>query len=230
MSSRCTATKKDGSQCTSQARENETLCPYHWKLQSNKIAKTKKPGDEYNISKDKKLTFQQFYEKENVLELQSEVAYLRTLLVELREIIDLDRQAQREEMLHNFEVRAQHILREIIPENEVEEVAEDLKSEMGQVLEAFVGPMEPMTIDDIVEIRKHIESISKVAEKAKKIKDGFVLTVDTTNVSPLLNVIVSQIILPNVKDRVSRSNIAESFRQFSMSKKMGALTGEVLDV
>ena len=85
---RCQANKKDGTQCKASAKEGEKWCHFHKK----RFAKVVKHGNTASpellgIPNRNKLTFEQFYEQEKPLELMSEIAYLRTLLVELRQTI-----------------------------------------------------------------------------------------------------------------------------------------------
>lgn len=222
----CEANKTSGERCNGTAKQGHRWCAYH----QRKFAKNVKHGNTaapelLGIPQNQHLTFQQFYEQEKPLELLQEIAYLRTLGVELRKSIDRNRQEARDELLDEFEAMIQDFLVENGFEDEGIAVAKkELREEADLILESHMGPAEPITADDIEKLRNHIEAISRVAEKAKKIKDGFTLTIDMGGVHPVLMAFTQQVVLPNITDRLQRSQIVESARAFSAKGITKALT------
>lgn len=226
----CQANTKNGERCKGTAREGEQWCAYHKRRYAKNVTHGNTASPELlGIPQNQQLTFKQFYEQEKPLELLQEIAYLRTLGVELRKSIDRNRQEARDELLEEFSIMMSDFLIEAGFENDdITTALEELKKEMDFILEAHLGPADPITPEDIAELRNHIEAISRVAEKAKKIKDGFTLTVDMGNVHPILMAFTQQVVLPNVTDRFMRSQIVESARAFSTKGIMKALEGEVV--
>ena len=154
---------------------------------------------------------------------------LRTMFVELREAIERDKDSSREEMLLDYRNRMHGFLIDKgFSDEELDGVLDELQEDLDDLLLEYIGPVEPVTPEEIKMLRDHIEAVSRVAEKAKKIKDGFTLHVDLGNVHNILVQYTQQVVLPNIKDRFLRSKIVEETRAFSTKGIQKALKGEVL--
>lgn len=215
----CEAKKSDGSQCKGNAKDGNKWCSFHQK----RYAKTVKHGNTASpellgIPKTQHVTFQAFYEQEKPLELLSEIAYLRTLGVELRQTIERNREGNRQELLEEFKKRlATTLIDAGMEESDLEEFTEEVADDLDDILLEYIGPAEPLSPADIGHLAEHIETISRVAERAKKIKDGFTLNIDLSNVHGHILRYTQQCILSVVTDRYLRSKIVENTRAFLTS-------------
>ena len=85
----CQANKKDGSQCNGRAKEGEKWCHYHKKRFAVNVRHGNCASPELlGVPQNQSLTFKQFYEQEKPLELQYELALLRTMYLELRKSLE----------------------------------------------------------------------------------------------------------------------------------------------
>lgn len=226
----CEATTTGGTPCKGNAKEGERWCHYHKKKFAQRVTHGRTAAPELlGIPKNQQVTFQQFMDKEKPLELLEEISYLRTLGVELRKTIERNRQESRQEMLDDYRTRMESFfIEQGWDDEELKAASAELTEDMDDLLLEYIGPAEPITADDIATLTKHVEAISRVAEKAKKIKDGFTLNVDLGNVHAILQAYTQHVVLPNVKCRLTRSNIVEDTRAFGSRGIQKVLQGEVL--
>lgn len=228
--SQCEASTTAGTPCKGLAREGERWCHFHKKKFAKNITHGNTAAPELlGLPKNQQVTFQQFMEKEKPLELLEEISYLRTLGVELRKTIERNREESRQEMLEDYRTRIESFfIEQGWEDEELKAASSELTQDLDDLLLEYIGPAEPITADDIANLTKHIEAISRVAEKAKKIKDGFTLTVDLGNVHNILQAYTQHVVLPNVKCRLTRSAIVQDTRTFSSRGIQKVLQGEVL--
>ncbi len=212
----CEAKKSDGTPCQGKAKEGNKWCSFHQKRYAKNVTHGNTASPELlGIPKGQHITFQAFYEQEKPLELLAEIAYLRTLGVELRQTIERGREGNRQELLESFGKKlATSLIDAGMADNDVEEFTEEMVNELDDTLLEFIGPAKPLSALEIGLLSDHIETISRVAERAKKIKDGFTLNIDLSNVSSYLLRYTQQCILSVVTDRYLRSQIVENTRAF----------------
>lgn len=226
----CQATKKNGEQCNGNAKQGEKWCHYHKKRYAKMVKHGNTASPELlGVPQNQSLTFKQFYEQENPLELQREIALLRTMYLELRAALERNQGDSRGEMIEDYKARMEGFLADCgLSDEVIQDRVAELGEDLDDLLLEYIGPAEPITAEDIVMLRDHIEAVSRVAEKAKKIKDGFTLNVDLGNVHNILVQYTQQVVLPNIKDRFLRSKIVEETRAFQSRGIQKAISGEVL--
>ena len=227
----CEAKKNDGSPCQGKAKEGHKWCSFHQKRYAKSVTHGNTAAPELlGIPKGQHITFQAFYEQEKPLELLSEIAYLRTLGVELRQTIERNREGNRQELLEAFcKKLASALVESGMSDSDVDELTEEMFNELDDILLEYIGPAKPLSAVEIGLLSEHIETISRVAERAKKIKDGFTLNIDLGNVQSYLLRYTQQCILSVITDRFQRSQIVENTRAFLTSGIRGANTEDVYE-
>lgn len=168
------------------------------------------------VAKHLQIDYDTFRGDADPFNLQSEMALLRTLLVEVRETLDEGGQdlllAYGE--LHKSYIKSVFIKEYEWSEGQAEELAE-LCSTMGVRAHAEVyGLKTKITPKEAVDVAKVVESLSKVAERYKKMADGVSIGVNYDHrVIETLTKFVVQVVLRHVPLQ-HRRQIAASAKAF----------------
>lgn len=222
MSHYCSAKCTDGSLCDKQIPETEKFCAYHRKKYQSSVRHGRNADPRVlGIPNNKVATFEAFQNDPEPLELLNELAYLRTLLVELRESLESNRHTRRARLESNLTESwndwfAQWKLK---PENHSKVMA-FLNNTLRETLDIHLGPSMPFNPTEISQLTALIEAISRTAEKAKKIKDGYTTTIVYGAVSGILSKFMLECIFREVTDVGSRRRIAQAAQRIIPSQKM----------
>lgn len=164
--------------------------------------------------------------------LQDEMAQLRTLLVEVRESLD----AGAVDLLLQFGELVKAHLRQYMVEDleldvdEADQLAEVMSTKAVEAHASVYGMKARISTKEAVDIAKVVESLSKVAERYKKMSDGVVLRINYDNrVVEAMTKFVVQVVLRHVPLQ-HRRQIAASARAF-LPNIQGApdLLAEIID-
>ena len=216
----CEAIKKDGEQCKGAAKIGHKYCHYHRKRYASKITHGRTASPEFlGIPNNKKITFEEFYRSEKPFELVTELALLRTLLVEQREAMEATRPKYREAILDDFHTLSQLDLEQIgVTNPEVRKaIVDTLKPRLEHLLDEYHGPIEPLSASQYSMLGDTIERISRVALKAKTIADGITLNVDFGGVKHILIRFIREVVMREVRDPYQRARIVTAVRELNFS-------------
>lgn len=216
---RCEATKKDGTQCKGTAKSGEKWCSYHRKRFASKTTHGRTASPELlGIPQNERMTFNEFYANEKPFELGTELAYLRTLLVEQRKAMEMSRPNFRNAILSDFRAQGTSDLTSAgVPEENAEAVITLLSSRVEEILNEYHGPAEVLSPGDYATLADLIERIARVAEKAKRIAEGITLNVDFQNIGLVLVKFVREVVMMEVKDQNTRARIVERVRAMNLT-------------
>lgn len=228
----CVVKKKGGIQCKGEAGSGK-YCPIHRFKYQKRIQHGKYAQTEIALGVPPKQlrNFQEFLRTEKPFDLSRELALLRTLFVELRESLD-ERRPQKVatflEQLHTEFVRAL-VERKLNPE-----IAEQLSRGFlipvvhdNFVLMWGVG-ISMIDPDEAKDLTFILDTISKVAERMKKIQEGVTLNV-SINAEMLTRFLVN-VVFPSIPEPDRRQAIAGRARQFSVSARRTVDVSNVVDL
>lgn len=168
------------------------------------------------IAKHLQTDYDTFRGNPDPFNLQDEMAQLRTLLVEIRETLDNEGAGR---LLEFGEITKTYVKSYLKSEQELEdedaeELAETLSTKAVEAHANVYGIKSKITTKEAVDIAKVVESLSKVAERYKKMSDGVVLRINYDNrVVEAMTKFVVQVVLRHVPLQ-HRRQIAASAKAF----------------
>lgn len=215
----CQAVKADKTQCKGTAKKGNKYCSYHQKKYAANITHGRKALPELlGIPNNKHMTFEEFYAAEKPYELTKEIAYARTLLVELRESYENNRPDVREQLCVDFATLGTQDLTEAgMPPEQAQQVMDIIKGRLNNVVTAYYGPSLPVHAEEVKEMRTLLETTSKICERAKKIADGITLNVEFKNVGLYLVKFTREIIFRYIKEPERRAQIVQHLRGMNLT-------------
>lgn len=219
----CIYLTKAGNRCLRPAVVGE-LCSIHAKISQKKAnnlthGQTAQPST-LGIPSGLQPVYQEFLQSEDPTNLKRELAQLRTLLVELRDETEKRIRLSTDETRTRLnETLEKTILKALIGEVGDDTDMETTKEVVGKikadVFHAILPYLPEFKLDraTVYAFKDIIDTISKVAERMKKIQEGFTfrLTIDNT----ILLKFVKEVILENVEDGPTRRKIVDAARVFS---------------
>lgn len=222
MSHYCEARCNDGTLCDKQIPDHEKYCAFHRKRYQAGVRHGRNADPRtLGIPNERVATFEQFQNDPEPLELNNEIAYLRTLLVELRESLESNRHGRRARLESSLTETwndwfSQYKMK---PENHARVMA-FLNNTLRERLDLELGPSMPLTPTEVSQLTTLIEAIGRTAEKAKKIKDGYTITAVYGQISGILSKFMLECIFREVSDVGSRRRIAQAAQRILPSQKM----------
>ena len=218
----CKAKKADGEQCGGVARKGDRYCPYHRKKYGRGITHGSAASPEMlGIPKHKRLTFKEFMALKDPFGLQTELAQLRTLLVEHRESMSKHRPDYVDAFIEDVSTRGAALLNAKLEGKVSPETTGKLLKLLGPVLkevyQSYVGEISDLTTDEMQALAGLVKDIAYTAEKAKKIADGITISVDIK--AEMLTNFIREFILPNVPDHNTRVRIIEAASAYRLSHR-----------
>lgn len=214
----CEAIKKDGERCNGVAKPGNRYCHYHRKRFTSASSHGLNASPEMlGIPQNKSMTFSEFYNSEKPFELLTELAYLRTMLVEQREAMEATRPDFRAAILHDFhQCTVKDLMESGVSEKVSKQIAELLKPRLEDIIREYHGPVEPLSPAQYSMLGDTIERISRVADKAKRIADGITLNVDFGATTRIIVKFVREVVLREVQDPHQRARIVERVRGLNL--------------
>lgn len=225
---KCVHKKSNGLPCKGEAIGGGAYCAYHKrKVAAAAIASTthgmRSKQETLGIPNSERLTFEEFHRLDKPFELTTELAYLRTVLVEIRKAMESQRDTSRDTFLEDLKERSEHLLLEAnMKPAVVEKLVGALFPVWVDIIEAYYGPVEPLQPEQFMLLADMIEKISRVAEKAKKIQEGITLNVEFGNVGGILIKFVREIMFSEIHDPLPpahelRANIVARVRNMNLT-------------
>lgn len=223
----CQARKADGTPCQGKAKKGEYYCTFHRNKLRQDMEKRRSQAEVYGIEPDgqEAFTFEQFHSLHKPFELYSELAYLRTILTQIRRQYELSRVNKREEVLNDLSGAIAARFADAGMQPRVASALLEAMSEIHEtVLDHHYGSTSAWTPGEFMVLADMIEKVSRVAEKAKKIQEGITLVVDFKNVGPYLTRFVRDVVFPEV-DSKQRKAIVQRVRDMNLlgSQQQAAL-------
>lgn len=218
----CVARRKNGTPCRRSPAKGEERCDFHIRkanasIVSGKHSKYKVPG----VPRQYDGIYQDFVAQQKPFDLTADIAKLRTLYVECRDILD---SRQPEKIRAACRVIRSQIdgMIERHPEQEafVETLLNTIESKIkAELLDRF--SVSTFSTDEIKDLTFLLNSIVKAAEAMKKIQDGVKLQVeiDTTMIVKILK----ECVYPAVPETERRQQIIARLRQISVSTPQRSL-------
>lgn len=221
----CVAKKSSGEMCKARAKEGDKYCATHRARASSAVQHGRRSvAETLGVPKTEQLTFDEFHALNKPFELTTELAYLRTILVEQRKAMEVQRDTARDTFLEDLQERSiHHLLEANMKESVVEKLVDALHPIWVSIIEAYYGPVEPLQPEQFQMLADMIEKISRVAEKAKKIREGITLNVEFKNVGQILVRFVRECMFSEIHDplpktaRELRANIVARVRNMNLT-------------
>lgn len=217
----CVVKKKGGEQCKGEAGTGK-YCPIHRHKFQKRIKHGKYAQTEIMLGVPPKhlRTYQEFLKTEKPFDLSRELALLRTIFVELREAMD----ERRPQKVAAFLEQLTHELTRTL-------IGRKLNPEMSKILaEDYLIPVIYDTFvlmwgvgvtmldpDEAKDMTYILDTISKVAERMKKIQEGVTLNININ--AEMLTRFLVNVVFPSVPEPERRSQIAGRARQFSVTAR-----------
>lgn len=239
---KCAHKKRGGVPCKGDAIEGSKYCGYHDRKvaavsDASRTHGLRSKAETLGVPAGERLTFDEFHSLNKPFELTTELAYLRTILVEMRKALESQRDTSRDLFLEDLHERSTQLLLEAnMKPAVVEKLVGALHPVWVDIIEAYYGPAEPLQPEQFQMLADMIEKISRVAEKAKKIQEGITLNVEFKNVGPILVRFVREILFAEIHDpmpsaRELRQNIVARVRSMNLTgQSVRALQGDVVDI
>lgn len=178
------------------------------------------------VSKRNQVDYAEFCSHPEPLTLQAELAHARTFLVEFRESIEnrkLDRVVQFADQVSRQAItKLQISLNSIEGCEDVDFDPEDYKEVADLVIQLYAANFGEvaanLTPGDMLVLTKSLQTISQIAERAKKIEDGITLKLEwSKDLAEKLTKFIVQVVFRHVTDPEVRKEIAHSSREFFSS-------------
>jgi hypothetical protein len=199
---KCQATKSNGDSCNGNAGEGK-FCAYHRKKYSGSIKHGKFASKELlGVPKKYDGIYQDFLQDDKPFDLRREMALLRILYIEARELLDNANSDKSTLIEEEVLKKLSHIFKG--SEEKVKPILDVVSQTLKSVLSNEL-PSENLTLSDIDAISKLLETISRVAERMKKIQEGVKLQVSIdTNilVKFLQKVVFPEVVEPDRRNRM----------------------------
>lgn len=202
MAATCQHKKPDGSSCKGATVNDSSYCAYHHKKTSNGVTHgNRSKAQTLGISPNEQLTFEEFHALNKPFELNTELAYLRTLLVEIRKSMESQRDTSRDTFFEDLHERTLQFLLEANMKPAVaEKITNSLHPVWTNIIEAYYGPADPLQPEQFMMLGDLIEKIARTAEKAKKIQEGITLNIEFKNIGQILTKFVREVLFAVVRD------------------------------
>jgi hypothetical protein len=214
----CSAKKASGDRCKGKPSAGSKYCGFHQKRFGGAITHGRSASAELlGIPQTVHNTFEEFHQRNKPFELHTELAYVRTLMVEQRKAMEATRDSARQALFEDLQERSTNLLMEAnMKPAVIDKLIGALVPVWQDVVEGHYGPAEPLQPEQFQMLADMIEKTSRIAEKAKKIQDGITLNVDFKNVGPILIRFVREIIFSQVHDVETRQNIVAAVRSMNL--------------
>lgn len=224
--SKCVALRDDGKVCGKNIKKGK-YCKLHkmrktGRLKHGRYAKKSTLG----LTEKEDISYKEFLSREKPYDLVSELAQLRTLLVQYRESRSNLLPEKKEEfigLVKDYIVSYLVETRGMEEERAVKQAA-IMAHPMEDVYCEFLEGSTLIDYDYIDTVSSLIDQISKVAEKAKKINEGF--TIHAHIDSDYLVDFIQKVVFSVVVDNQNRMAIAENLSLFLSSNQPKLVAAE----
>ncbi len=219
-SRRCTAKRSDGEQCNSYAQHGNDFCAFHKRKYMAVTESNIKHGQKAKLSslgitvlpEKYKEVYDDLLDADNILDLKSEVAYLKTLQVWFQ-----NKLAKTPEINNSLFLQVKDLISLFMSEEGLDTdmatiFTDKLILKIWPIIEKEI-PKYDLTDKNIHLIKDLILATSKVCSDMKKIQDGY--TVNVKIDSSILVSFVQNVIMECVTDGPTRQKIIERARYYN---------------
>lgn len=201
----CVVKKSNGEQCKRRPAEGNEYCAHHRKMYAARVVHGKYARPEIlGVPKRYHGQYQAFLASDKPFDLRNEMAILRTLVLEMRDVVDVNIEIRSGQIAHRFADRLRKLFEEE-DSTDVEPLVRTCTDAILQVLSTELLSLSSM--GELREVSDMVGKVVKAAEVMKKIQEGVKLEVSIdTN---LLIRFVQTAIFPVITDMEQRRQIIQ---------------------
>lgn len=216
---RCAYIKSDGTQCKKNAMSGFDFCNIHLETKvtkTNVSFESKKDTNTKYMTDEIAETYNEFLSNDDATDLKQEIAYMRTLRSELMKLLFLSSSEASLKIEQSLFNKFADVFKDSIEDKDVlNDCVEKVVAIAMQSLNKYI-PSVIFSESTIKSIQNNIELTSKVAERMKKISEGFTYKVAID--MKFLSCLVNDIIYPELPNYEAQVRVKDKLLSLASKK------------